>query len=48
MNIQELKAAGMHDDADAQFALGERYENGNGVPFDLKQAFWWYMKAAGL
>jgi hypothetical protein len=33
-------------DADEQFNLGLVYENGNGVEQDLKQAVYWYTKAA--
>ncbi len=34
-------------DFDAQFSVGAAYEYGRGVKKDLKQAFYWYKKAAG-
>jgi len=32
--------------AKEQFALGEKYEEGDGVSKDLKKAAYWYTKAA--
>ena len=42
----ELVAAAEDGDADAQAALGDCYQYGNGVTIDLKKAFEWYQKAA--
>lgn len=36
-----------HGDANAQFNLGLSYEYGKGVSPDYRQAFYWYLKAAG-
>ena len=40
------RKAAEQGNADAQWGLGEKYENGEGVPQDYAQAFVWYRKAA--
>ncbi len=44
IKIEELQAR--DGDAEAQLVLGARYEDGNGVPKDLKRAVYWYKQAA--
>jgi TPR repeat protein len=45
-SIPALKEQAASGDAKAQFALGDLYEDGNGVPQDYAQAAAWYRKAA--
>lgn len=40
------KRAAEHGDRDGQFNLGWMYENGLGVGLDVKEALFWYEKAA--
>ena len=42
----EFRSVAEQGDADAQFALGFMYRNGQGVPEDFHQAVLWYRKAA--
>jgi len=46
IDLEELKSRADQDDADAQFHLGEMYEEGRGLPMDERRAAWWYRKAA--
>jgi TonB family protein len=41
-----LRSAAELGQAHAQFALGRRYEKGNGVDADIEEALGWYRKAA--
>lgn len=43
-----LQQAANKNDTDAQVALGQKYEKGNGVPHDYKQTVVWCRKAADL
>ena len=43
---QSIKERAEQGDADAQFNLGFRYDNGEGVPEDDAEAVKWYRKAA--
>ena len=45
-SIAEVQKAAEQGNADAQAALGQRYETGEGVAEDHKQAVAWYRKAA--
>ncbi|WP_310621488.1 tetratricopeptide repeat protein [Flexibacterium corallicola] len=45
-DIHAIKAAAMGGDPNAQFALAESYEFGDGVTRDREQAFHWFKKAA--
>lgn len=47
INIQALKEKAEQGDAVAQNKLGEAYEYGKGVDQDLREAAYWYKKAAG-
>ena len=40
------RSAAEHGDADAQYAIGTRYSNGDGVPKDDTQAVVWWRRAA--
>jgi len=44
--LADVQQAAERGDADAQFSLGFRYDNGLGVPQDAAQAVVWYRKAA--
>ena len=46
--ISRFTKAAEQGDALAQFNLGLMYHDGDGVPRDYKQAFYWYRKAAEL
>ena len=46
MTIQQLEQAAKAGQAPAQFFLGSRYKNGQGVKQDPKEAFAWFKKAA--
>ncbi len=46
MNIEELKQKAEAGDAEAQFQLGKKYANGDGVEQDYAEALKWYMKSA--
>ena len=45
-NINDLKRFAEEGDARAQYALGKRYANGDGVPLDYRNARHWYLQAA--
>jgi len=45
-NVQALQAAAKVGNAQAQYELAQRFETGEGVPKNLKQAFNWYKKSA--
>ena len=42
--LADVQQAAERGDADAQFSLGFRYDNGLGVPQDAAQAVVWYRK----
>ena len=44
--IEETKAKAEKGDAEAQYSLGVRYDNGDGVAKDEIEAVKWYRKAA--
>ena len=44
--LEKLKTLAEGGDVNAQFALGVRYYNGNGVPKDFDEAVKWYKKVA--
>lgn len=44
-NINDLKRFADEGDAKAQYALGKRYANGDGVPLDYREALHWYLQA---
>ena len=46
-DVKALKKSAGQEDADAQFALGMRYDNGDGVHKDAVEAVKWFTKAAG-
>ena len=46
MDIEELKQKAAVGDAEAQFQLGKKYANGDGVEQDYAEALKWYMKSA--
>ena len=46
MSVQQLEQAAKSGQAPAQFFLGSRYKNGQGVKQDPKEAFTWFKKAA--
>ena len=46
MTISQLEQAAKAGQAPAQFFLGSRYKNGQGVKQDQKNAFTWFKKAA--
>ena len=46
MSIAQLEQAAKAGQAPAQFFLGSRYKNGQGVKQDQKNAFTWFKKAA--
>lgn len=45
-NIESLRSQAIQRDADAQYQLGLRYLNGQGINQDKKQAFYWLELAA--
>jgi len=45
--LESIKARADSNDVEAQLTLGWMYDNGEGVPRDQKQAFRWWLKAAG-
>ncbi|MGO8881815.1 MAG: tetratricopeptide repeat protein, partial [Desulfomonilaceae bacterium] len=45
-SLHSLMKAADQGDADAQFSLGWKYYNGQGVPKDQKKAAQWYRRAA--
>src|SRR4029453_8056730 len=44
--VRRLRQAAEQGNAQAQYDLGDRYYEGNGVVKDPRQAFEWYFKAA--
>lgn len=46
MSLTQLESAAKSGQAPAQFFLGTRYKNGQGVKQDQKEAFTWFKKAA--
>ena len=44
--LRELQARAKQGDANAQYQLGTMYDNGQGVPKDVKEAVKWYRLAA--
>ena len=44
--IKDLKAKALQGDIDAQYYLGKRFYDGDGVERDYEEAFKWYSKAA--
>jgi TPR repeat protein len=46
--FEEAKAESENGESDAQFALGQRYYEGEGVPQDFGEAVKWFRKAADL
>ena len=44
--VSKLRKAAEQGDAEAQYNLGVRYANGEGVPEDYKEAVKWFRKAA--
>jgi TPR repeat protein len=46
MNLMQTMVSANQGNADAQFALGDRYRNGDGVNRDCQEAMDWYLKAA--
>src|SRR3990172_9429688 len=45
-DLSDLKAQAQAGDAEVQFTLGDRYENGEDKVRDEKQAVYWYTRAA--
>lgn len=45
-SLPELRQLASQGDADAQWQMGARYHNGDGVPQDDTQAMQWYLRAA--
>jgi hypothetical protein len=45
-SLPELRNLAVHGDADAQWQMGVRYHNGEGVPRDDVQAMQWFLRAA--
>ncbi|MDW7771480.1 MAG: tetratricopeptide repeat protein [Desulfobulbaceae bacterium] len=45
-DLDELIQKAQHGDAGAQFTLGARYKNGDGVEQNYQEALKWYRKAA--
>ena len=45
-NLHETRRLAEQGDADAQFNLGQMYDDGQGVPQDAPRAALWYLRAA--
>ena len=45
-SVKELFSLAEQSDAEAQYNLGVRYENGRGVRKNQQKAFWWWRVAA--
>jgi hypothetical protein len=45
-SVAELQSLALQGDADAEWQLGVRYHNGEGVPHDDAQAVQWFLRAA--
>ena len=45
-SLEELLPLAEQSDAEAQYNLGVRYENGRGVRKNQQKAFWWWRVAA--
>ena len=45
-SVKELFSLAEQSDAEAQYSLGVRYENGRGVRKNQQKAFWWWRVAA--
>jgi len=45
-DLESVRKAAEHGDVFAQYALAVRYQEGGGVPRDMKEAVTWYRKAA--
>jgi uncharacterized protein len=46
LNFKETRKAAEQGGSEAQFNLGQAYNNGEGVPQDYKEAIKWFRKAA--
>ncbi len=44
--VEEIKSKALQGDANAQYLLGKRYENGQGVEANIPEANIWYRKAS--
>lgn len=45
--IEAIEIAALLDNADAQYQLGRLFQNGDGVPKNLRESYKWFLEAAG-